>query len=575
MLATILVSGLLAVVPAATAARSAAQDPDPAIRLSMSRDGAYVPGQWARVHVRAARDGYLVVVQSDPQGRVRVLFPVDPVDDPFIPGQREFEIRSRGDRDAFQVESDLGTGVVLAAWSPDPFVFGDFRRGERWDLRALEIPASELDLERGLTDLVSRMAPPGGFDYDVLRYTVAEEVYASSGGYYGGTPTCFGCDPWGSSVYVSIGRSWYDPWWYDPWYYRPWYGYDPGYYYPYYYYPYRYYPVYHPYPRPYASYPYSRNRYGWKAPVDAVASDRPGYRDRYTPGFRDRALDAPSVTPDAGTRRRLPSIGERERQDPTGFGTRRRVTGDAATTPQRGGETGRRTTGQPEARPAQPEKSREVETPRRRTPTPPEARPAEPEKSREAETPRRRTPTPPEARPAEPRKDQPSGGRRATPASTSGETRASATRRRSESVATPARAATRPVDARRQASLPSDARAVASARRSAERPELRPASARRTERPVSERGTAVRGTPARDDGSRRAVESRPVDRPSPSASRGGNSGGSPRAASPARGEGGGRASAPSGGGGGRASAPSGGGGSRGSAPSGGGGGRRR
>src|SRR5690606_23163775 len=130
MLATILISGLLASVPAAITARPAAQDPDPAIRLSLSRDGSYVPGQWARVHVRAARDGYLVVVQSDPQGRVRVLFPVDPVDDPFIPGQREFEIRSRGDRDAFQVESDLGTGVVLAAWSPDPFAFGDFRRGE-------------------------------------------------------------------------------------------------------------------------------------------------------------------------------------------------------------------------------------------------------------------------------------------------------------------------------------------------------------------------------------------------------------------------------------------------------------
>ncbi len=572
MLARILISGLLAVVPAATAARLAAQEPDPAIRLSLSHDGAYVPGQWARTHVRAARDGYLVVLQSDPQGRVRVLFPVDPADDHFIPGQRDFELRSRGDRDAFQVESDLGTGVVLAAWSPDPFAFGDFRRGERWDLRALEIPASELDLERGLTDLVTRMAPPGGFDYDVLRYTVSEESYASSGSYYGGTPTCFGCDPWGTSVYVSIGRSWYDPWWYDPWHYRSWYGYYPAYYYPYSYYPYgyypyRYYPVYRPYPRLYGSYPYSRNRYGWKAPVDAVATDRPDYRDRYAAGFRDRALGAPSVTPDAGTRRRLPSIGEREREGQTGFGARRRVTGDAATTPQPGGDSrnaGRRAT-------APPEKAREAETPRRRTPAQPEA---QPEKSREAETPRRRTTPASEARPAQPRQDQPSTGRRATPAPASRDAPAGTTRRRSESVAAGARSTARQVDARRQAGLPSDARATRGLPRPVERPELRPASARRVERPVAERATVIRGTPTRGGGERRAVTSRPADRPSPSVSRGGNAGGSPRQASPARGSGGGRASAPSGGGGSRASAPSGGGGSRGSAPSGGGGRRR-
>ena len=140
MLATLVLSSLLGAVPAASVARPVAQGPDPAIRLTLGEGGSYVPGRWAQVHVRAARDGYLLVLQSDPQGQVRVLFPVDPGDDQFIPGQRDFEIRGRGDRDAFQVDSDLGTGVVLAAWSADPFSVADFRRGERWDARTLDIP---------------------------------------------------------------------------------------------------------------------------------------------------------------------------------------------------------------------------------------------------------------------------------------------------------------------------------------------------------------------------------------------------------------------------------------------------
>ncbi len=566
MFATLVISGLLGAAPAVTMARPSAQDPDPAIRLSLSDGGSYAPGLWARAHVRAARDGYLVVVQTDPQGQVRVLFPVDPVDEQFIPGQRDFEIRSRGDREAFQVAGTLGTGVVLAAWSPDPFNFADFRRGERWDLRALEIPASELDLERGLTDLVTRMAPPGGFDYDVLRYTVAEASYASVGsdsygsGGYASVGTCFGCYPWGGSFYFSIGTGWY-----DPWYYAPWYGYYPSYYYPYYsypyyHYPYPYYPAYYPYP-PYAGYPYARDRYGWKDPYDAVAANSPGYRDRYASGFRDRSLGTQGQTPDAGARRRLPSIGEQQQQANAAGGTRRRTTGDAAPAPQREGTAGaggRRTTPEAQAGPRQ----------------------------------------------AQPSREQSSGGRRATQAPVSGENRSgagAATRRRSDAAA-PARATARQTDARRQPNLPTDARATTTARRQAssqgedraattarrqsglptnargtatsrrvvERPELRPASARRVERPGTDRSPVARGSGAAAGGERRAVDSRQQPR-------GVESRGSARGSSPAAGAsrggapGGGARAAPSGGG--RGGAPSGGGG-RGGAPSGGGGGRR-
>jgi hypothetical protein len=563
MITALVLSGLLA-VPSTGFARPAAQDPDPAIRLTLSEGGTYAAGSWARVHVRAARDGYLLVVQSDPQGRVRVLFPVDPVDDPFIPGQRDFEIRGRGDREAFQVESDLGTGVVIAAWSPDAFHFDEFRRGERWDLRALEIPAAELDLERGLTDIVTRMAPAGGFDFDVLRYSVLEDSYASVGTtyLYSGSPTCFDCYPWRSSIYVSIG-GWYDPWWsiYPSFYY-------PAYHYPYYpYYPYnRYYPYYSYYPAyhypNYPSYPYypypgagDRNRYGWKNSQDAVATDRPDYRDRYASGFRDRGVGTAAATPAVDTRRRLPSIAEREREQQSSVGGRRRTTDAATPAPTRGVQQpsgGRRATPAPSSGGSQAE---QPSGGRRATPAPSSG-------GSQAE--------------------QPSGGRRATPAPSTGGSRESsggsgATRRRSASAEMPVRSTGRQVDSRRQADLPVNARAYrgsSSEGRAARPATARAAEPRRVERSAAAPRVATRGSanpgassarravPARAESrpqqGSRPSEARAASRPSspaPSVSRGGSSGGS-------------RQAAPSGGGGSRGGAARGGGG-------GGGGGRRR
>src|SRR2546425_13254833 len=72
----------------------------------------FTAGDRARVYVEAAQDGYLVVLHADAEGRVRVLFPLDPSDDDFVRGGKRFELRARGDRDAFQVEGDEGSGTV-------------------------------------------------------------------------------------------------------------------------------------------------------------------------------------------------------------------------------------------------------------------------------------------------------------------------------------------------------------------------------------------------------------------------------------------------------------------------------
>ena len=83
----------------------------PAVRVQLNHD-QFRSGDNARVYVETARDGYLIVLHADPQGRVRVLFPLDPSDDDFVRGGRRQELRGRSDRDAFQVDDDDGSGTV-------------------------------------------------------------------------------------------------------------------------------------------------------------------------------------------------------------------------------------------------------------------------------------------------------------------------------------------------------------------------------------------------------------------------------------------------------------------------------
>src|SRR5580765_2634580 len=97
----------------------AVQEP---VRIELNHD-QYSAGDKARVYVRSEQDGYLVVLHADPAGRVRVLFPLDPSDDDFIRGGKKFEIRGRNNRDAFQIDGTEGSGLVIAAVSPDPFTF--------------------------------------------------------------------------------------------------------------------------------------------------------------------------------------------------------------------------------------------------------------------------------------------------------------------------------------------------------------------------------------------------------------------------------------------------------------------
>jgi hypothetical protein len=211
------VLALSLLLPATTPAAPAARPDDPPIRLRLSED-VYARGDHAKVRVKAAEDGYLLVLQANADGRIRVLYPLDPDDSARVRGGRQFEIRGRGDRDAFVVTEREGAGTVLAAWSEQPFRFDEFTRNGHWDYRALAAEPSGADRQSELLDLVDRMST-GHYEYDTADYTVTGRSYARyDGGWY--TPWYHGYYypwyPWGWRGYYGprfgFGwRGWY--WW--------------------------------------------------------------------------------------------------------------------------------------------------------------------------------------------------------------------------------------------------------------------------------------------------------------------------------------------------------------------------
>jgi hypothetical protein len=218
---------------------------DPPVKVWLNSD-RIEPGDWARARVRVADDGYLLVLAADPEGQVRVLFPLDPSDDAFVRGGRTLDLRGRGNRGSFLVGDVGGTGVVLAARTAQPLRLTAFVRGGHWDYGALDSasrgPGAGAGAGAGaprnpdelLLGLAQQMAGGNQFDYDVASYSVDGAVasgdgspqpgYVDDGPAYGyGYPYWYGCyDPWfcGSSFFAGFGFGlFYSPFAYRPYYY--------------------------------------------------------------------------------------------------------------------------------------------------------------------------------------------------------------------------------------------------------------------------------------------------------------------------------------------------------------------
>ncbi|MDQ3136777.1 MAG: DUF4384 domain-containing protein, partial [Gemmatimonadota bacterium] len=325
---------------------------DPAIQIWISDNRRFHPGERAKVQVRARQDGYLVVFHADPDGHLRVLFPIDPNDDNFVRGGRKYEIRGRGGRESFTADEGKGRGTIYAAVSHDPLRFDQFVLGDHWDYRQLAPQRLPAEPEQDLNELVRRMVN-GSFDYDILTYDVLERAaYASHytdswHDSYGCGYSSYGCgrsyygSPFNLSVGLLFGRPYYRRHYYDPFYsasYDPFY--DPFFYDPYYYRPYYHRPAY-VYPGRGYGYPYNNYPYGGYYGNRPRGGDRPYTPYRFRPadgvnaGYRDRRFD---LRRSVNTFYLPPAIRTRE---PVNAHPIRRVTDERARTPSRMAVEGR------------------------------------------------------------------------------------------------------------------------------------------------------------------------------------------------------------------------------------------
>ena len=173
--------------------------PAPVVRVWLGSPSPLARGAAVRVYVEARADGNLVVLHRRTDGRIEVLFPENPDTDPFVRAGT-YEIRGREEQAAWVVAEPDGTGMVLAALSPDPVRFDEFVRAAAWDSEALVPTWSGADAAGSMSDIVQRMLGDGYFNYDLVTYRVAPPVYAQQdmtpqepAPAYDAYPTCLDC----------------------------------------------------------------------------------------------------------------------------------------------------------------------------------------------------------------------------------------------------------------------------------------------------------------------------------------------------------------------------------------------
>src|SRR5437870_70459 len=122
------------------------------------------------------------------------------------------------DRAAWVVAEPDGTGMVLAALSPDSLRFDEFVRAAAWDSAALVPTWSGADAAGSMSDIVQRMLGDGYFNYDLVTYSVAPPVYAQqdltpqqqdltqqgTAPAYDAYPTCLNCTFIGEQLLIYV-----------------------------------------------------------------------------------------------------------------------------------------------------------------------------------------------------------------------------------------------------------------------------------------------------------------------------------------------------------------------------------
>lgn len=146
----------------------------PRVEVWTNRDDVFARGEGVRVSFRTDVDAYVTVIRVDTDGRLRVLFPREPWEDPFVRGGTTYEARGRSSREAFFVDDYPGVGYVFAVASADPFRFDPILSGDHWDYRVISGGRIQGDPYVALTDFARRILPDGyaDWDYDMVPYYV-------------------------------------------------------------------------------------------------------------------------------------------------------------------------------------------------------------------------------------------------------------------------------------------------------------------------------------------------------------------------------------------------------------------
>ena len=130
------------------------------VRVWLGSSSVLTRGTPVRVYVQAAQDGDLIVLHRRTDGRIDVLFPSKPSEDPFVRAGT-YEIQATPSRVAFVVAEPDGSGLVLAALAPKAYRFDEFVRAAAWDPDALAPSWDGSDGEGVLSDSVQRMLGDG------------------------------------------------------------------------------------------------------------------------------------------------------------------------------------------------------------------------------------------------------------------------------------------------------------------------------------------------------------------------------------------------------------------------------
>jgi hypothetical protein len=146
--------------------------PDGDVHVSVwtDRDGPYQRGDGVRVFASTRVDSYLTVFRIDTDGGLRVLFPHEPWEDTWVRAGRVVEVNEAGG--GFQVDDYPGVGYLFAVASSEPFDYSSIVRRDQWDYREIANGRIHGDPYVALTDLAERIAPDGGYDYDIAPYYV-------------------------------------------------------------------------------------------------------------------------------------------------------------------------------------------------------------------------------------------------------------------------------------------------------------------------------------------------------------------------------------------------------------------